>query len=62
MFKPVLTVERHFRGEENVEYTDHGIMSRSTFLRWKEELKWSEGGSAHLRLGWEKGVWGSLQK
>lgn len=33
MFKHVLTVERHFRGEENVEDTDHRIMSRSTFLR-----------------------------
>lgn len=62
MFKHVLIVERNFKGEENVEDTDHGIMARATFLRWKEEVKWSEGGCAHLRVGWGKGVWESLQK
>lgn len=52
-------MERGFRGEENVDDRDHGIMARATFLRWKEEVKWSEGACAHLRVGQESGS-GSL--
>ena len=43
MFEHVLIVEREIGGEENVEDTGQGIMARATFLRWEEEVKWSEG-------------------
>lgn len=43
MFEHVLIVEREIGGEENVEDTGQGIMARATFLRWEEEVKWSQG-------------------